>query len=256
LLLLKFFKKKIVFIFVGCPERNPQDIINLTDKGFCSFCKDITMQNCLNCFNGDKKSKKIEFLSKYSNIIFSHRDTASFISDKRKIRPFYCISYSHLKIKNIYDKFQKRDPLVITHLPSNKSLKGTENIERSIKELKALGYKIQYLSDRVKHSAVENILEKTHILIDQFSFGNGLLGVEGMANGCVVICRTAKWFREDFPELPLVSCEPEGLTKTLIDLIEHPDEMLKIALNSFEYYKKFHTPEVVGNYYKKTLNPT
>lgn len=254
--LLKKFKKKIAFLFVGCPERAPMEIINKSDRGTCSFCVDKGMQEALNCFNGNKKQNKISYISEHANFIFSHRDTSSFIIDKRKIRPFYCISYSNLKIKDIYAKFQNLNRIVITHLPSNKLLKGTENVERSISALKNLGYDIQYLSERLKHSEVEKTLQKTHILIDQFSVGNGLLGVEGMANGCVVICRTAKWFREDFPDLPLVSCEPEELTKTLVDLLENPEKMLNIALKSFEYYKKFHTPEVVGNYYKKTLNLT
>lgn len=254
--ILKFFKKKVALLFVGCPERDPSSLINQTDRGICSFCQDKEMQVNLSCYKSNKKKNKIVYISSYSDIIFAHRDIASFIIDKRKIRPFYCISFSKIKKRDIYDKFQKRDHIIITHLPSNKLLKGTENVELSIREIKSLGYKIQYISDRFKHSEVEKILEETHILIDQFSIGNGLLGVEGMANGCVVICRTAKWFREDFPELPLVSCEPEELTDVLIDLISNPEKMLTIALKSFEYYQKFHTPEVVGNYYKKTLKLT
>lgn len=252
--LLKFFRKKIAFLFVGCPERDPLDKINQTDRGACSFCDDKEMQESLNCFRGNIKQKRINYLSENADYIFSHRDTTSFIHDKGKIRPFFCISDSRIDKEVIYNKFNVGNQLFITHLPSNKLLKGTISVERAIKELGDLGYKFQYFSDRINHSEIENILRKTHILIDQFSLGNGLLGVEGMANGCVVICRTSKWFKEDFPELPLVSCEPEEITKTLVDLIEHPEKMLNIALNSFEYYKKFHTPEVVGNYYKKTLN--
>ena len=254
LLFLKVFKKKIAFLFVGCPERDPEDMINQTDRGFCSFCHDMAMQESMNCFRRNIKQKRINYIAEKADYFFSHKDTNSFIIDIRKIRPFFCIAFSGISNNGIYNKFRDGNQLVITHLPSNKLLKGTTSVERAIKELKRLGYKFQYLSDRVKHSEVENILKKTHILIDQFSFGNGLLGVEGMANGCVVICRTAKWFREDFPELPLVSCEPEDLTNTLKDLLDNPEKMLDIALKSFEYYKKFHTPEVVGNYYKNTLN--
>jgi glycosyltransferase involved in cell wall biosynthesis len=119
-----------------------------------------------------------------------------------------------------------------------------------------MGFQFSFFLKRVNHSEIDNLLKNTHILIDQFSVGHGLLGVEGMANGCVVICRTSKWFKEDFPEVPIVSCEPEELVDTLIDLIKNREKMLSIALKSFEYYKKFHTPEVVGNYYKKTLNLT
>jgi len=231
--LLKLMKKKIAFLFVGCPERDPTDIINLTDRGICSFCQDKRMQKNLHCHDGNKKKMKIESISNYADIIFAYRETTSFIRDKSKIRPFYCIADSQIDAGVIANKFNNFNQLKITHLPSNTLLKGTSAIEIAIKELRDKGYGFQYFSDRVRHSEVQNILENTHILIDQFSVGNGLLGVEGMANGCVVICRTAKWFREDFPDLPLVSCEPEELTKTLMDLIEHPEKMLNIALNSF-----------------------
>jgi hypothetical protein len=253
LLLLRLLKKKISFLFVGCPERNPSDKINQTDRGICSFCDDKEMQKFLNCYNGNNKQKKVGYISENAEYIFSHRDTTSFIIDKRKIRPFFCITDSHIDKEFIFNKFSGDNQLFITHLPSNKLLKGTNSVEIAIKELRSLGHKFQYFSERVNHSEVENILMKTHILIDQFSVGNGLLGVEGMANGCVVICRTAKWFKEDFPELPMVSCEPEELVDTLIGLITNPNKMLSIALKSLEYYKKFHTPEIVGNYYKKTL---
>jgi hypothetical protein len=254
--ILKFFNKKIAFLFVGCPERDPHDKINQVDGGMCSFCKDYRMQEALNCFKANRKGKKINYISKKADYIFSHKDTISFISEKEKIKKFYCISDSSINKEMICDKFKNKTHLLITHLPSNKLLKGTKIVEDAITKLRDLGYKFHYLSDRIDHSEVGNILEKTHILIDQFSFGNGLLGVEGMANGCVVICRTANWFRQDFPDLPLVSCEPEELLRTLINLLEHPEEMLNIAVNSFEYYQKFHSPEIVGNYYKNTLNLT
>lgn len=254
LAIIKFFKKKVSFFFVGCPERDPKNIINLTDRGFCSFCEDTGMQNSLNCYNGINKMQKINYLSENADIIFSHRDTTSFINNKSIIKPLYLVAESNVNKEFITNKFKKGNQLIIAHLPSNKLLKGTESVETAINEIQSQGYKFQYLSDRVMHSEVRTILESTHILIDQFSFGNGLLSVEGMACGCIVICRTAKWFKEDFPELTVVSCEPDELTKTLVDLLENPEKMLNVALNSFEYYKKFHTPEVVGNYYKKTIN--
>lgn len=240
-------------MFVGCPERDPNDEVNQTDRGMCSICEDWNMQTFLNCYKGDSKERKIGYLSKKADYIFSHRDTNSFILDKSLIKPFYCIADSPFGKEEIKAKFKEDKQIIITHLPSNKALKGTKYVERSIMDIKALGYNIQYLSDGLKHTQVQKILQKTHILIDQFSIGNGLLSIEGMANGCVVICRTAKWFREDFPGLPLISCEPEELTKTLIYLLENHENMLDIALKSFEYYKKFHTPEVVGRYYRDIL---
>jgi hypothetical protein len=252
--LLKIFEKKIAFLFVGCPERDPKDTINLRDRGMCSFCVDKGLQNYLNCYNGNKKREKIEYISRNSNIIFSHRDTTSFIIDKSKIRLFYSLTDLKIDKEVLINKFRGTKEILISHIPSNSLLKGTDSVIEAINQLKLRYYQFQYFSDPINHSEVSNLLKHTQILIDQFSVGHGLLGVEGLANGCVVICRTAKWFKEDFPELPMVSCEPEELSEILIDLITNPEKMLGIALKSFDYYKKFHTPEVVGNYYKNTLN--
>jgi hypothetical protein len=252
--ILRFFKKRIAFLFTGCPERDPNDLINMKDRGICSFCMDKEKQNDLKCFTGTIKKKRIKYISDSADYIFSHRDTASFIYDKGKIKRFFAIAETQMNILSINKKFKDSRPIIITHLPSNKLLKGTETTEQVIKDLLELGYKFQYFSELIPHSAVGKVLNQTHILIDQFSVGHGLLGLEGMANGCVTICRASQWFKEDFPGLPLISCEQEELKNVLIELISDPDRMLNIALKSFEYYQRYHTPEVVGKYYKKILD--
>jgi glycosyltransferase involved in cell wall biosynthesis len=250
---LRSFRKKIAFLFVGCPERDPKDPINQSDGGFCSFCTDKGKQRFLNCYNNHKK-KKIEYISKYAHNIFSHRDTISFVHDKTKIRPFYCISDSYISRIEIIEKFRSKGETFISHLPSNSLLKGTDKVVEAIDKCKSGGSLVRFFSNRVNHSEVAGILKQTHILIDQFSFGHGLLSVEAMSMGCVVICRTAKWFREDFPELPVVSCEPEDLAEVLTDLINDPDRMLDLALKSHEFYQRYHTPRVIGNYFTEILN--
>jgi len=250
---LKLFNKKIAFLFVGCPERDPKDYLNYSDRGFCSFCVEQDKQRSLKCYNGDYKKRKIEYISNYANIVFSHKDTISFIQDKYKIRKFYCITDTFISYHELLNKHKSDKEIVICHFPSNKILKETESVVKAIGVLQKRGYKFIFINDRVEHSKINAILKESHILIDQFSFGHGLLGVEGMANGCIVICRVAKWFKQDFPELPLISCEPEELIDVLIDLMSNRENMLYIALKSYEYSKKYHTPEVVGEYYKKTL---
>jgi hypothetical protein len=251
---LKLLNKKIAFLFMGCPERDPKNLINQTDRGICSFCIDKEMQKSLNCYNGTNKKMKIEKISKYADFIFGHRDTTTFVTDKNKIKLVFISSDLRIDENELLGKYNDTSNLNVTHIPSNSLLKGTDSVIKTINELKLRNYHINFFSKQIKHFEVDNLLMDTHILIDQFSVGHGLLAVEGMAHGCVVICRTAKWFREDYPELPLISCDPEELTDVLVDLISNPQKMLRIAKESMEYFNKFHTPEVVGNYYKKTLN--
>lgn len=250
--ILKLLKRKIAFLYMGCPERDPSDIINQTDRGICSFCRDEKMQKHLFCYQ-DLKRRKIEFISHYADIIYAQRDTSSFVKDKEKIKEVFLLTDFSIEQVEIQEKFSNIKELLITHIPSNNLLKGTAFVLKAIEELQARGSKFKYFSKSIDHEEVKDLLKKTHILIDQFSAGHGLLSIEGMASGCVVICRTAKWFKEDYPEIPVVSCEPEELTSVLSNLISNKDNMLSIANKSYEYYLKFHTGEKVGEYYKKTL---
>jgi glycosyltransferase involved in cell wall biosynthesis len=254
LFFLKYLNKKIAFLFMGCAERDPKATINLTDGGICSFCTDIEKQEYLKCYKNYMKGRKIRYISRYANIIFAHRDTISFVRDKSKIKPFYCLTDFTISKEELNKKYSKTTEILISHIPSNSKLKGTESVELAIKNLRLLGYKFQFFSDRVLHSDMSAILKRTHILIDQFSIGPGLLAIEGMASGCVVICRTAKWFREDFPGLPFVSCESEELVNTLIGLLSQPQTMLSIAERSVEYYLKNLSLDIVGFYFKRQLN--
>ena len=250
--ILKFLKKKIAFLFMGCPERDPNDTINQTDRGICSFCRDEKKQKHLFCYQ-DFKRRKIELISYYADVIYAQRDTSSYVRNKEKIKNIFLLTDFNIEKGEIKNKFLNIKEVLITHIPSNSLLKGTVFVLKVIEELQKSGSKFHFFSKNIDHKEVKDLLKRTHILIDQFSAGHGLLSIEGMASGCVVICRTAKWFKEDYPEIPTVSCEPEELKGVLSNLISNNERMLSIANKSFEYYLKFHTAEKVGNYYKNTL---
>ncbi len=250
---LKFFRKKIAFMFVGCPERDPKDKINLDNEGVCSICGDVGKQKYCLCNKREKKRKLIRFFEKYSDYIFTLKDTATFLLDNKKQFKIYIISDPANK-HNLLDKYST-NIINIAHFPSNKKLKGTKYVKKAINKIKQkYGNKIKYISKRVSNEEVLGHLEKIHILIDQFTFGHGLLAVEAMARGCVVIARISDWFREERPELPVVNTEIRDLEKNLINLIENPEKMKKIARKSIEYYYKYHSPKAVGNYYKRIMD--
>lgn len=248
--ILKLLNKKTYIFFTGCPERDPYDQINNRDGGICRTCDDEGKKKFCKCYQPRIKEKMIRNIEKHSEIIFAHRDTTGFLFDREKVKKIYLISESMSDDTN--NKFSNIVKINIAHFPSNRLLKGTKYVEAAIEEIS--NKKIKYISKRVQNSELLKILEKTHILIDQFGPGPGLLAVEAMSRGCVVICRLAKWFKEDYPDIPIVSCEPEELKEVLEDLINNPEKMKSIAHQSIQYYKKYHTPEAVGNYYKKILN--
>ena len=142
----------------------------------------------------------------------------------------------------------------IVHFPSIKIQKSTKLIEVVINKVKEkYGNRINYFSERIPNNEVLAVLEKTHIVVDQYNGMYALLAVEGMSRGCVVITGINDWFAEYYPDYPLVNTRKEELEKTLIDLIEDPERMKEIAKQSIKYYHKYHSPKAVGNYYKTTM---
>ena len=247
---LRYLGKTIAFYFPGCCERDPWDSLNSEVGGFCYFCMDKNKQQFCNCINNEAKAKQIRYFEKFANIIFAQRDTIGFVRQSEKIRKLYVIA-DKMNASSL-DKFMDINKIIICHFPSNNLIKGTHHVKKAISLLSYSN--INYISDRLSNDEVLIQLEKAHILVDQFGTGHGLLAVEAMSRGCVVICRLAKWFKEDYPDIPIVSCEPEELKDVLEDLINNPEKMKSIAQQSIEYYKKYHTPEAVGNYYKEILN--
>ncbi|WP_415376873.1 glycosyltransferase [Patiriisocius sp. Uisw_017] len=246
--ILKFFNKKVAFLFVGCPERNPNDKYNSEKGSYCSFCTDEKLKKYLNCDELDTKAKGIRYIEKFADYIFSQKDTLGFLKYPDKANYFYVLS--DIVISENIDKFNA-DKVRITHFPSNSLLKGTKYVDAAIQQLDPS--KIEYYSKRLSNDEVKVELRKTNILVDQFAHGYGLLAVEAMASGCVVVCKTKKWWREDYPDMPIVSCEPEELADVLKCLIGDRKRMKSLAMQGIEYYKSVHSLKVVGNYYKKIM---
>ncbi|MBN2396647.1 MAG: hypothetical protein JXC36_09355, partial [Candidatus Atribacteria bacterium] len=140
----------------------------------------------------------------------------------------------------------------ISHFPSNTILKGTRYV-LSAKDI-INRENVVFNIERLSNDEVLNRLNETHILVNQFGSGYGLLAVEAMARGCVIVSRIADWFNNEYPEHPVLHCEAEELVSVLDDLINNPAKIIEIGKKSIAYYNKFHSPEAVGNYYKRVLN--
>jgi hypothetical protein len=249
--ILHLLRKKICFVFVGCPERDPQDPLNLTDRGYCSFCRDEQLQKQCLCREPLRKQQVIRNIERHSDIIFSARDTSGYLRNKSILKKLFVIDRSDPQ-EDFLHKFADPRKIIISHFPTNKLLKNTGHVEDIIRSIP--DERLEYCSVRLSNNEVHVCLEKTHILVDQFGSMHGLLAVEAMARGCVVICRLSRWFREDHPEIPVISCEPEELRDVLLDLLDHPDKMQQIAVDSIAYYRKYHSPQAAGAYYKAVLH--
>lgn len=244
LTLLKFFGKKIAFFFPGCAEKNPKDVLNTMKYSDCWYCNDLKKQSFCLCHNTEKKRKRIQTFEKYASFIFSRPNTSGYLKAPEKALPMWLMTDAPRHPVSL-ERYNSPETFRVMHFPSHQQLKGTRYVEAAISELKQK-YNITYLSKRMpNHQVLEN-LEQAHILVDQFTHTFGLMAIEGLSRGCVVICRMENWAKKTYPDIPLVSCNPEELTKTIGHLLENPEKMKEIAQKSVLWYQKHATPEKVG----------
>lgn len=241
---LKFFGKKVAFFFPGCAEKNPRDSLNAMKYSDCWYCRDVKKQHFCLCHEPLRKEARIRKFERYADYIFSRANTSGYLKHPEKAFPMWLMT--DLPEKEILlDKYDGPAFFKLMHFPSHRELKGTKYVEAAVSKLNG-EYNIRYVSNRMTNEEVLKNLEKGHILVDQFTHTFGLLAIEGMSRGCVVICRMEDWARESYPGIPLVSCNPEDLENVIKELLENPEKMKNIAEKSVTWYRENATLEVVG----------
>ncbi|MGQ1889276.1 glycosyltransferase [Thermophagus sp. OGC60D27] len=243
--ILRFFGKKVAFFFPGCAEKNPYDELNMMKYSFCWYCTDTKKQTFCLCNQPDKKKARIRKFEKHADYIFSRPSTSGYLKYPEKAWPMWLMTDPPKQPVSM-DKFRNPSAVRIMHFPSHRELKGTKYVEEAITHLKDK-YEIEYTCRRMTNQEVLKNLESAHVLIDQFTHTFGLLSVEGLSRGCVVVCRLEEWARKSYPDLPVVSCNPEDLEETLAELLKDRQRMAEIAQKSMDWYRKNATLEVVGN---------
>jgi hypothetical protein len=249
--ILRFFSKKVYFIFAGCVERDPtyeQD----NPEYLCNRCLDNKKRTLASCFKIENKKAFVQKLEKYSTKIISQDDCASFLKNKKTIWPF--IPAEQPTPKDYLKKFEEYKIRII-HFPSNPLTKMSHVIRPILEKLeqKYDNIEIVYRSG-IPHKEVLKELEQSHILVDCLGAGYGVLGIEAMARGCIVFTGKTGFIENKFPDLPVVCTTSQSLLADLENIILDKKKRIRLANESIEFYKKYHTPDEIGKYYKKELD--
>lgn len=245
--LLRLFGKKIAFFFPGCAEKDPYDLLNRKKHSDCWYCNDEKKQQYCLCHQLHRKRARIQKFEKHASYIFSRPNTSGFLRHPDKAFPMWLMTDPPSNPVSL-KKFDDTDVFRIVHFPSHKELKGTRYVDAAVRNLRIGGMELEYITGPMSNREVLEQLEKAHIVVDQFTHTFGLLAVEAMSRGCVVICRMEKWARDVWPDVPLVSCNPEDLEQTLKELLENPEIMKEIAEKSVAWHRRYAIPDVVGKF--------
>lgn len=154
--------------------------------------------------------------------------------------------------------------LKIGHAPSNRDVKGTEQIIKIIQELESThGKRFEFqLIENVPYNKVMKVYKSIDILIDQIYAGwYGGLAVEIMALEKPVL----SYIREDdlrfvpkemATDLPIIKTCHETLKQDLASLIEMPyEKIVKLGKDSRQYVENWHCPRKVVGRLVEEMNP-
>lgn len=145
----------------------------------------------------------------------------------------------------VYPQLNKKMPMVI-HAPTNTDFKGTNDIEKAIRQLKQ-ERSFQYVRvEKMSHEEAVKLYQQADIIIDQILCGSfGLLSVEAMAYGKPVIAyiREDLAARSDTP--PIHNANPDTIYDVLKLLLDDPELRLSSGVAGRKYAEQHHDGDVV-----------
>ena len=249
--LLNLFKTKVFVQYQGSDARQKDYCRSHFEVMLPAHASSYTWEDRL---KDETKREQITRLEQVSEGIYSlNPDLMNVLPSRTKFLPYCHIDLEIWKSPHLCLS-DSRGILKIGHAPSNRDVKGTDQIMKVIQDLQSShGKKFEFhLIENVPYDKVKHAFQSIDILIDQIYVGwYGGLAVETMALGKPVLC----YIREDdlkfipfemAENLPIVKTCPATLKRDLISLIEMPyDELLELGMQSREYVEKWHCPRTV-----------
>ena len=143
-------------------------------------------------------------------------------------------------------------PLKVLHLATDRVLKGSALIEQAIAPLVDEG-KVEFRSyANIPRDMALAHMREADVLIDQMVLGwYGAQAVEAMMMGKAVVCRIdeaqgARIHPEMAQEMPIVSCDLDGIDTVLGRLCANRDEVRHLGDRGRQFAKRWHSPQSVG----------
>ena len=229
LAVLRFFRKKIIVVFLGTESRPAYLSGNIISDKYTSG----TSFKMEKCFRDTKAQyERIRRIEKYANYIINHPPTALF-----QAKPFISwlqIGFPHdkaaMSARQRNNEFSR--VIKILHAPSHREAKGTRKIEEIISQLQSEGLPIEYIRlEGVPNERVIDELSRCDLVVDELysDIPIGGLGTEAAFAKRAVINAGyyARHIHADYPENlipPACFCLPDELSAQIKNLVINKDE--------------------------------
>ena len=168
--------------------------------------------------------------------------TASSHFHKKPYLIYNCIGIAIDEKEQVPVGQSKDNTIRILHAPSNQQAKGTATIRKIIKEIQDEGYEFEYVEvSGLPHSVVLEKMAMSDIVIDQLYSDTPMAGfaTEAAMNGIPVVVGGyyADVYKKILPQpiAPTAFCNPEKLKETIIYLLEHEEERIRIGREEKKY---------------------
>lgn len=153
---------------------------------------------------------------------------------------------------------------VIVHAPTNRSIKGTEDILKVLTQLRKKGIKFRLrLVENITHKEAIEVYKTADIVIDEIRQGPyGSLAIECLALGKPVICRRDIKFEKYYKDCPIINADKNTLYTSLHKLIQKPELRKKLSRQGRTFIEKHHRAEIIADQFidlylklKKPMKP-
>ncbi|MCW1966981.1 MAG: hypothetical protein KIH69_002520 [Anaerolineae bacterium] len=250
--ILKFFNKKIIWIFHGGDAR-PIYI----DGGTILTSDNLTPQECLNLTK--KQKSQVNYIDKYADFVINNLAGAHF--HLRPVVQWINIGIPHALNKNILKpEIAKSSKIIkILHSPSNRKVKGSDLIALAINNLKLKNYNIDYVEITGRpNSEVIKEISTCDFVVDQlysdtymagFATEAAWFGKPAIVGGYAKEELDRFVIPEDRP--PTHYCHPDEIEHAIEKLITDTTYRLSLGKRAYEFVSTRWTPkQVAGNILK------
>lgn len=246
--LLRFFGKKVIYIFHGTDSRAPYLNAVYNERG--------TKETVRATRRIKEKLLKIE---KYANYIISN-PSQGHLHERVFINRDYISSPVSCKDCSVSGTKDEKRPLTIVHSPSNKSAKGTSEIRKIITRLRKKGYDFEYIEiTNVSNKKVLESMSRADIVIDQL-YSDNLLTSISLESACFGKPSIMGGYYSDLigetydGKIPFVFCSPEKFEESLAKLIADKKSRIKIGEEARKFVTAYCSPKKVAENYLILIN--
>ncbi|MBN2452719.1 MAG: glycosyltransferase family 4 protein [Candidatus Omnitrophica bacterium] len=257
LMILRLFRKKIVFQYWGCDIRLKTISQLSEDHSTCDDCIRI-------CQNSRKLRDNLTHV-KYADFrVYGGSDAIRMVPDALYIPLAIDLKYWHPSevIPSEHRLPEAKGAVRILHPFENSKArgdqKGTRFIKKAVEELKGEGYNIEFIFvDNVPYEAMKYYYQQADIVVVQLLMGTySGVSVEAMAMGKPVVCYLNKDALRLLPkDNPIVNANPENIKEALKGLITDKARRVELGIKSRRHIEKYHdalklAQEYIGLYNK------